>query len=87
MSLSQESLRSNDAPGLVPPSSFSMVCALLCDDLRTLNARVAQEFFGLAALLQLNSARARQITAESHKATGSDANLKSSNSIGCCSGF
>ena len=40
-----------------------------------------KNFSGLAAVLQPNSARARQITAASHKATGSDASLQSSNPI------
>jgi hypothetical protein len=82
MSGFQEFSPTNDAPGFVPPGLPSMVLAPLCDSLCALNARVAEEYLALAAVLQSNSKRARQITAESHKATGSGANLHSSHSIG-----
>ena len=83
MNWSQESLPTNDAPNLITSSLPSAVLAPLCDSLCTLNGRVADEFLALAAVLQSNSTRARQITAESHKATGSDANLQSSK-FDCC---
>jgi hypothetical protein len=81
MSWTQESLPKNDLPGLIPTTLPSMVLVPLCDSLCALNARVAEEFLTLAELLQSNSARARQITAESHKVTGSEASLQSSQSI------
>jgi hypothetical protein len=82
MNWSQEHIPTNDMLGSMPPSVSSMPLAQLCESLGSLNARVAEEFLGLAAILQSNSTRARQITVESHKATGSEANLQSSRSIG-----
>lgn len=81
MSCSQEPVQRDDARGLIPPGSASMRLAPLCAGLSALNARVAEEFLALAEVLQSNSMRARQITAESHKATGSEASLQSSHSI------
>jgi hypothetical protein len=81
MSYSQKSSTTNDTSDLLPSGLPSIVLAPLCDGLCDLNARVAEEFLALAAVLQSNSVRARQITAESHKATGSDANLHTSHSI------
>jgi hypothetical protein len=81
MKWSQGSLPTTDVPGSIPPRLPSMVLVPLCDSLCVLNTRVADEFLALAAVLQSNSTRARQITAESHKATGSEANLQSSRSI------
>jgi hypothetical protein len=62
-------------------NSASTVLAPLCDGLCSLNARVAKKFLSLASVLQSNSARARQITVESHKATGSGDNSKTSQSV------
>jgi len=81
MSCSPESIRTNDLGGLDAASSAAMRLAPLCEGLCALNARVAGEFLALAEVLQSNSMRARQITAESHKATGSEANLQSNHSI------
>lgn len=81
MNRSHESSQTNDALSLMPPTAASILLAPLCEGLHTLNVRVAEEYFSLAALLQSNSVRARQITAESHKATGSGANLQSSRSV------
>lgn len=72
----------NGAPCVMPPTLPSVVLAPLCNGLCSLNARVAEEFMALAEVLQSNCIRARQITAESHKATGSEANLHTTHSIG-----
>jgi hypothetical protein len=66
---------------MVPSDSASTRLAPLLAGLRSLNARVAEEFLALAGVLQSNSVHARQITAESHKATGSEASLQSKHSI------
>jgi len=81
MNWSQESSPMNDVPILMTGEP-SLLLAPLCDSLGALNASVAEQFLGLAAILQSNSARARQITDASHKATGSKASLQSSQSIG-----
>jgi hypothetical protein len=69
MNSSEESIQTNNAQRLMPPNLPSVVLAPLRESLCSLNARVAEEFLALAAMLQSNSTRARQITAESHKAT------------------
>jgi hypothetical protein len=79
--MTQEFLTSNQTPGQMPPNAPSMVLEPLCEGLCALNARTAEEFLALAAVLQSNSIRARQVTAESHKATGSGASLQSGHSI------
>lgn len=53
----------------------------LSRNLGTLNATVAKHFLALAAVLQANSELARNITASSYKATGSNANTQTSQSI------
>lgn len=82
MSYSSELSLRGDTTGFLPPTVPSAVLAPLCDGIRSLNARVAEEFMALAEVLQSNSMRAREITAESHKATGSEANLRTSHSMG-----
>jgi hypothetical protein len=82
MNGSQEFLPPNDVSGMMPPNLPSMVLAPLCKNLGALNGRVAEKFLALSTVLQSNSMHARRITAESHKATGSEANLQSVHSIG-----
>lgn len=79
MNQPQELSQTNDAPGCMAPS---LLLAPLGEGLCALNARVAQEFLALAQVLQSNSKSARQITTESHKATGLEVNAHSSHSIG-----
>jgi hypothetical protein len=81
MSWYQESSSTNNSPSSTSPSLPSVVLAPLCDSLQDLNGRVAKQFLALAAVLQSNSASARKITTESHKATGSETGLQSSKSI------
>ena len=76
-----ELVQTGDATSLMPLGSVLSRLAPLCESLRGLNARVGEEFLSLAAVLQSNSMRARQITSESHKATGSEVNLQSNGSI------
>jgi hypothetical protein len=71
----------NDALGVMPPSLPSSVLVPLCEGLCSLNAQMSEEFLSLAAVLQSNSARAREITLESQKATGSETDLESRHSI------
>jgi hypothetical protein len=78
MNRSQEYSPANYAPGVIAPS---LVLATLCESLCALNARVAEEFLALAKVLQSNSMSARRITAESHKATGVEVNVHSSQSV------
>lgn len=79
--MDQEFIQAYESPGLMPPHQPSMVLEPLYEGLRALNARVAQEFLALAGALQSNSIRAREIAAESRKATGSEAIQQNSNSI------
>jgi hypothetical protein len=81
MSYFQEFGQASDGFAM-PPSMPSLMLTPLCEGMGTLNARVAEAFLSLAAVLQSNSARAKEITATSHKATGSEARLQSSHSVG-----
>lgn len=81
MTWAQDVSSANDAHGFIQPGLPSVALAPLCNGLGALNAKVAEELLALAKVLQSNSVSARQITAESHKATGSDGNAQSSHSI------
>jgi hypothetical protein len=81
-----ESLMPNPLEGCVAGAAASVpapssLLLPLCDSLGALNASVAEKFLALAAILLSNSTQARKITAESHRATGSEANLRGSRSI------
>jgi hypothetical protein len=58
------------------------ILASLCDSLPVLNARVAEEFLALAAVLQSTLTHVREISAESHKAIDSDATKQVKDAIG-----
>jgi hypothetical protein len=73
----------NGSSGLVPPSAVLLNLSELLDGLK---ARVAEEFMALAAALQVNSLHVREITAASHKATGSETVQRSSHSIAVLQG-
>jgi di/tripeptidase len=81
MGYDQEFIPASGASYAQPPIPASAALAPLTEGLRALNAQVSEEFMALAAALQSNSARARQITAQSRKATGAEANLQSATSI------
>jgi hypothetical protein len=55
-------------------------------DLDVIMAGVAEEFLALAAVLQSNSRHARQLTAASHLATGSESSQRSTRAIGMLQG-
>lgn len=68
-------------PGLHRPLPPSRLVLPLCEGLRALNARMAEEFLALSEVIQANAAKARQMTAASHKATGSDATSSGDHSV------
>jgi hypothetical protein len=81
MNGAQEFLPVNGVSGIMPPALPSMVLTPLCENLCNLNGQLAEKFLALSTVLQSNSMHARRITTESHKATGSEANLQSIHSI------
>ena len=75
------------APHLNHRESSAAPLAELSARLAALMARIAQEFMALAAALQANSQRARQIAAASHHATGAETIEHSTRSIAVLKGM
>jgi hypothetical protein len=75
------SMTANEIPAFHRSPTPSTLILPLYEDLKVLNARVAEGFLALSEVIQSNATKARAMTAASHKATGSDANLSGNHSV------
>jgi hypothetical protein len=74
-------MTANEIPDVHRSQKPSTLILPLYENLKALNARVAEEFLALSEVIQSNATRARAMTAASHKATGSDATLSGNHSV------
>src|ERR1700757_4487949 len=75
------SMTANEIPAFRRAPTPSTLILPLYEDLKVLNARVAEGFLAFSEVIQSNATKARAMTAASHKATGSDANLSGNHSL------